>query len=324
MFQGIKKSNFETYEVFEKAIPPIENPLLTVICLTHGQEKFIPQALNGFFTQKTSFAFQVAIFDDCSPDQTIHMVLREMASNPRGNLVKYFRQKANLGPYGNGLFALQHVNTKYVALCEGDDYWTDPLKLEKQVDFLERHTCFSVCCHLAYRQKGQVVSKQIVGDFPDRVFTHVDLLRGYPAIPTASFVFRNFSNLADSFVDTVYGGDRALLFFLSRNGKIKVLPFIGSVYREHLGSMESQYRNDNQKLALRNIAENYSYLKRIQPEYRPFMAAKIRWNCFYLVYHYGGKLRLQAASYYLWQTLLFHALAWRLLRTLPPQPRNIQ
>mgnify|MGYP004569145909 CR=1 FL=1 len=125
------------------------NPLVSICCITYNHHHYIRQCLNGFLMQKTNFAFEVIINDDCSTDGTTE-ILREYASkNP--DIIKPIFQDEN--QYAKGVrgmfqhFVFPKAQGKYIAICEGDDYWTDPLKLQKQVDYLETHPNFSMCFH---------------------------------------------------------------------------------------------------------------------------------------------------------------------------------
>ena len=124
-------------------------PLVSICCITYNHHLYIRQCLNGFLMQKTNFAFDVIINDDCSTDGTTE-ILREYASkNP--DIIKPIFQDEN--QYAKGVrgmfqhFVFPKAQGKYIAICEGDDYWTDPLKLQKQVDYLETHPNFSMCFH---------------------------------------------------------------------------------------------------------------------------------------------------------------------------------
>ena len=292
--------------------------MVTVCLITFNHERFIGKAIDSILSQKTNFDFTILIADDYSTDRT-----REILANYQRLLpekIELLLQERNVGPGQNWKDLITKPRSPFISYLEGDDYWTDENKLQNQVDFLQAHPDYTACGHLAYREVGGMVTSQIVGNFPGNTFTHADFSKGYPAIPSSSLVFRNSGVVHDPFLYSQYGGDRALLFLLSLQGPIKVLPFVGSVYRMHQASLESSYRKSNEKLALRNIAENYAYFLRIEPQYRPFMAAKIRWNCFYLAYHFSRQFRLRLALYYFGQTLLYHLFVWRLIRTLPPQP----
>jgi glycosyltransferase involved in cell wall biosynthesis len=124
--------------------------LVDVLMITYGHEKFIEQAVEGVILQQTNFTFRLLIFDDCSPDKTEEIV-KSLLNHHNTNLtIVYKRNQRNLGMYSNGMQSLKAVEAKYVALCEGDDYWTDPYKLQKQVDYLGNNPNSAGCFHHAY------------------------------------------------------------------------------------------------------------------------------------------------------------------------------
>jgi glycosyltransferase involved in cell wall biosynthesis len=116
--------------------------------LTYNHEDFILEAINGIVIQKTDFEVELIIADDNSPDETEKIVL-DYLNNTKlpGNItINYTKHKSNKGANDNYIWAAQQSNAKYIANCEGDDYWTDPLKLQKQVDFLEANPEYSLVC----------------------------------------------------------------------------------------------------------------------------------------------------------------------------------
>lgn len=113
-------------------------PLVSICCTTYNHGKFIQDAIEGFLMQKTNFPIEIIIHDDASTDNTATIVKQYAEKHP--GLIITILQTIN--QYSQGIkpwpnFVFPKARGKYIALCEGDDYWTDPLKLQKQVDFLE-------------------------------------------------------------------------------------------------------------------------------------------------------------------------------------------
>ena len=123
----------------------IDTPQVTVICITYNHEAFLSKALDSFVGQQTSFSFKVFVGEDSSSDGTAN-ILREYALRHPETIVPFFR-KENMGAQRNLIDMCQQAGTKYIAFCEGDDYWTDPLKLQKQYDYMESHPRISACFH---------------------------------------------------------------------------------------------------------------------------------------------------------------------------------
>ena len=109
---------------------------VSVCMITYGHENFIEEAINGVLMQECEFEIELVISNDCSFDKTDIIVNKIIETNPKGYLIKYYRQKNNLGIMANFLFALNQCNGKYIAMCEGDDYWITKDKLKKQVAIL--------------------------------------------------------------------------------------------------------------------------------------------------------------------------------------------
>lgn len=118
----------------DDSIPPV----ISVFLMTYNHEKFIEQALKGILMQKTNFDFEIVVGEDCSTDNT-RKILLEYANEFPGKF-KLLLHEHNIGAMANQIAVFGACKGKYIALCEGDDYWTDPLKLQKQVDFLESNT----------------------------------------------------------------------------------------------------------------------------------------------------------------------------------------
>ena len=112
---------------------------VSVLMITYYHEEFIEAAINGVLMQDCNFSFELIVADDNSPDQTVLVVDKLKRQHLKGDIIKYTKHQKNKGANSNLLWALKQSKGEYIAICEGDDYWTDPLKLQKQVDFLEQN-----------------------------------------------------------------------------------------------------------------------------------------------------------------------------------------
>lgn len=124
------------------------NPLVSICTLVYNQEKFLKQYLEGIFLQKINFSFEILIHDDASTDNSGNIIREYQALYP--NIIKPIIQTENQYSKGTDInltYNFPRAKGKYIAICEGDDYWTDPCKLQKQVDFLETHSEYNLCCH---------------------------------------------------------------------------------------------------------------------------------------------------------------------------------
>jgi glycosyltransferase involved in cell wall biosynthesis len=217
----------------------ILNPTLVVsiACITYNQENFIKDAIEGFLMQKTTFPIEIIINDDASTDNTAKIVTDYSDKYP--NLIIPIFHKEN--QYSQGInpgieFVFPKCKGKYIAICEGDDYWTDPYKLQKQVDFLEANEDFMICFHnmkIIYDDGRE----EHLSNSPDQkeVTTIEDLAHGN-YIYTASCVFRN--GLIKKFPEWYNSspvGDYVLHMLNAKHGKIKFIPDVMGVYRVHKG-----------------------------------------------------------------------------------------
>lgn len=213
----------------------MENDILVSIsCATYNHESYIRQCLEGFVMQKTNFEFEILIHDDASTDGTTTIIREYVDKYP--NLIKPIFQTEN--QYSKGVPISQTYNWprargKYIALCEGDDYWTDPYKLQKQVDFLEANPEYGMVygkVRLFNQEKGEFghrILGEEIKDYSDLIIKN--------KIQTLSVMFRK--HLQQRYVDEVgvgkkwLMGDAPLWLFFVFESKIKFLDEIFGVYR---------------------------------------------------------------------------------------------
>lgn len=211
-----------------------ELPLVSIICTSYNHEKYIAQAIEGFVMQKTTFPFEIIVHDDASTDNTANIVRDYEAKYPE--LFVNIYQTENQYSKGKGdvvKIVFSAARGKYIALCEGDDYWTDPLKLQKQVDFLEANNDYSMCYHRVNElfMNGRCLPDIINKSNKEQTFTIYDLARAN-FIHTPSVIFRkdHINKLPNWFNESPVG-DYPLHMLNAKYGKIKYLPELMAVYR---------------------------------------------------------------------------------------------
>jgi glycosyltransferase involved in cell wall biosynthesis len=212
-------------------------PLVSVCIITYNHEKYIRQCLEGVLMQKTSFSFEIVIGEDCSTDNT-RAVIREFEARYPG-IIKAVYQEKNVGGARNGYeFCFPLLTAKYIAICEGDDYWTDPDKLQKQVDFLEQNPEYVLCFHRiqSVDANGNMTSAQEATD-KTILYNRNDIF--HISIPTLSVVFRKCFDAIPPEMFEVQSGDTFLFGLLARYGNAADLGFIGACYRKHNGGVYS-------------------------------------------------------------------------------------
>ncbi len=207
---------------------------VSVLCLTYNQKDYIRQCLDSLLMQETNFNFEVLVNDDASTDETVNILREYQKKYPK--IVKPIFQKENQYSKGKRNFILRYLLPKsrgdYIALCEGDDYWTDPNKLQKQVDFLENNKDHSLCFH-PVRVIYENINKEEI--FPDTNFTGsytaLELLK-WNFIQTNSVMYRKMESYKDINYD-VAPGDWYLHLIHAHEGKIGFINEAMSVYRRH-------------------------------------------------------------------------------------------
>lgn len=216
--------------------------MVSVCMVTYAHAEYISQALDGIIEQKTDFAFELVIGEDCGPDGTRRICIEYQQKYP--DIIKLNLQEKNIGAQNNFIDTLSKCQGKYIALCEGDDYWTDPHKLQKQVDFLEANPDFSLCAHTAnVLQFGELIESEISGK---DVVNFKDILAQSWGIMTASIVYRQDAFQIPAWYRNIINGDYALQLIVSMRGKIKILPEAMSVYRRHPGGISMKLKPFNQ------------------------------------------------------------------------------
>lgn len=210
---------------------------VSVSMTVYNQENYIAEAIEGVLMQKTSFPIELVIADDCSTDGT-QRICEEYAERFPG-VVRYRRRASNLGMMPNFRKTLMECDGKYVALCEGDDYWIDENKLQTQFDFMETHDDYALVSHNHYQLAGAEMIESyahIRDEF--RTLTTADYLLD-PHFQTASYFIRR-SALPEEFPDwfaDVLAGDHFLVLYLSLRGKIGYFNKRMSVFRTFAASM---------------------------------------------------------------------------------------
>lgn len=236
-------------------------PLVSIICITYNHEKYISQALDGFVMQKTDFPFEILIHDDASTDRTAEIIRKYEKSNINKNIVfKPIYEKQNQYSSGNYDFTndmFKSAKGKYIAYCEGDDYWTDPEKLQRQVDFMEKHPDYAICFHPVRVFFESKESKEYI--YPDTKdkskFTVKELLE-HNFIQTNSVMYKKQKYI--NMPSDVMPGDIYWHLYHAQFGKIGFIDRIMSEYRRHAGGVwQDSYKGNDEiwkKYAIPHLA----------------------------------------------------------------------
>jgi glycosyltransferase involved in cell wall biosynthesis len=231
-------------------------PTVSVRLMVFNNEPYIREAIEGILMQQTNFLVEIVVGDDFSTDNTLDIIKEYNATEwIYFNILKrsvngsYYKKRKRLGRIYNFINIIENCNGKYLALCDGDDYWTDPLKLQKQVDFLEGNPDYNICFHRAsLLQENMFKLHEIPCPFESISFKYIELLKHYNFITTASVFVRKPLNVKlPRWFKNIPFGDLAFYQIVSKHKKIKCLADTMSVYRIHNEGIYSKL-NSYQKM----------------------------------------------------------------------------
>jgi glycosyltransferase involved in cell wall biosynthesis len=233
-------------------------PKVSVCMIAYNHEAYIRQAIESILSQEVDFPIELVIGDDCSPDGTAAICEEFVCRDPR---VRLLSRERNLGVMPNFTRTLLACTGEYVAVCEGDDYWTDTQKLQKQVQFLDAHPEYAGAAHQSMVITANVAVRTFKDDVPPTLAT-IDLIGGR-LFHTASVIFRRpvlnlFSNSP-----LVLSCDRLLNFCITFLGKVHYSRDCMCAYRLHSGGMSSNASVKQMKLDVNCVP----YLKRLYPAF---------------------------------------------------------
>lgn len=215
---------------------------ISIVCITYNHARFIRDCIDGFLMQQTNFPFEILVHDDASTDGTTE-ILREY-SNKYPNIIPFYEKNNQFQKFDFLKYSLfPMIKGEYVAFCEGDDYWTDPLKLQKQADYLDAHPDCSMCFH-------PVVVHWETGSEPDCLFpvpaqrfnktvlTFKELLkRNFIQTNAVVYRWRFHQDSLNLLPDNILPGDWFLHLLHAQTGKIGYIEDAMGVYRRHDGGV---------------------------------------------------------------------------------------
>lgn len=255
----------------------MSNILVSICCTTFNHEKFISHALDGFLMQKTNFTIEILINDDCSEDGTVD-ILKDYNNRFSGLFDITFQSEnqysKGIKPFSQMVFP--KAKGKYIALCEGDDYWTDPNKLQKQVDFLEKNLDHSMCFHrcIIVDENNNEMDSLTFSHLEDKEYLGDEILEKW-SVPTASVVFRaEFLKqiLQRAKTKGYLYGDTPMFLTLIDQGKARCFGDIMSAYRIHEGGISRSLNKEN----ILSLYKHYQTLRKdFNGKYRKIMTKNI-------------------------------------------------
>lgn len=257
------------YNIMSKWVGNDGQPLVSILCDTYNHENFIKETLLGFLNQETTFPFEIIIHDDASTDKTAEIV-KELADRypliikPVFQTENQYSQKINF--WSDVTFP--KAKGKYIALCEGDDYWIDSLKLQKQVDFLEINEDYVITWTDFYTKKGiELVPNDFNNTLPSIYTIDFDnFLVPYCTYTLTCLFKRSAVDILD-YKKFAYCKDNTLYALALRNGKGAFMNFPSAVYRWHSGGIYSLRAPFFQRYSsYLNVKEIYEHIPEAKTE----------------------------------------------------------
>ena len=207
--------------------------LVSVNCTTYNHEKFIAEAIESFINQITNFKYEVLIGEDCSTDNTRRIV--EHYTNLHPDKIRIITSPTNVGARKNSQRLIQYSKGKYIAECEGDDYWTDPYKLQRQVDYMEKHPECTLCFHSAeiIQAPNKKTNRYIRPYVANQVSAIEDIIMGGGGFcPTPSLFYPKYlMENPPSFYESAPIGDYPMQMLLASHGYAYYMDKSMCVYR---------------------------------------------------------------------------------------------
>ncbi|WP_330745024.1 glycosyltransferase family 2 protein [Chryseobacterium sp. CP-77] len=243
-------------------------PEISVIMLTYNHAPYLKEAIEGVLSQKTDFPFELVICNDNSPDDSDRVISEFAKQYP--NIIRYFNHKTNIGFVENQRFAFAQAQGKYLAYCEGDDYWIDPQKLQFQYDFLENNSEYVMVTarNLLFHQD----ENKLTEDGKDSMFNgqkYIDYTQDsfFVQRPTQTFTYLIRKDCIDEKWIDIYPNYRDLYYFYHalEFGKGRSFNKVVGVYRLHSGGVYSSLETEKQYRTSIDIFKN---IKRINNDQR--------------------------------------------------------
>lgn len=257
--EEIEKRISDSYELPNNVLDAVPEPLVTIRTSTYNHGPYIRQCIEGVLMQKTNFPFEFIIGEDYSTDETRDIVFEYAKKYP--DIIRVITADYNVGSKANGRRCIRACRGKYMALCEGDDYWIDPLKLQKQVDLLENDISIGMVntdVDVLYQESNYYLrnynkskrlsnNKYVSGNVPIEVLLNSQYLIKTPTVLIRKKLFDNYLKSEEcTYIREHFPmGDTPIWVFFAKESKIFYLDEVTTVYRRNKGSASNQinFRN---------------------------------------------------------------------------------
>ena len=278
-----------------------DNPIVSACLIVYNQVDFVKECIEGALKQQIDYSYEIVIGDDHSTDGT-HEVCNAYAQK-HPNLIRYYKREKNLGMVSNWAETIGNCEGKYIAICEGDDYWTDPHKLQTQFNYMESHPNCAFCFHKVKELDADGVHEDKLNVQHKEQFHLNDILnKNYAHTP--SIMFRADQLTIPCFFYNAMPGDHTLQCILLRNGGYAFyMKEAMAVYRKHEGGIWSS--DGGKKFAVERAITKinlYNYLN-ITDE-------KIVDNPYYMLADFFAKNGYSKMSFFNYYKLLLNHFGW--------------
>lgn len=288
-----------------------DKPLVAIHCLVYNHEPYLRKCLDGFVMQKTTFPFVAIVHEDASTDNSASVIREYEQKYPDIIRPIYETENQYSRPDGKLIFIMQDAilatGAKYVAICEGDDYWTDPLKLQKQVDILEKDPQLMavVTDACTVDREGNLITAKLGGAVPDDKEGKYTL-RDFFAMPqhkyttaTVMYSTRHYEEVNKKLLYTVsqYLGDWQLWIILHSYGPFYYLDDVTAAYRTNPTSLTHTVNRVARAKASRDICHKIADI--LPAEYADIAAdlRKTNWVWISLIFAYRAEKRYLGMLY---------------------------
>lgn len=219
----------------------VEKPKLSICIISYNHENYVKTCLDNVFSQQVNFTYEIILGDDCSRDQTAAMI--KVYADQHPDVLKAYLRPKNVGAKSNFLHCFLQCKGEYIVFIEADDYWTDNLKLQRQVDFLDQHPEASACFHNAYMvfEDGSQRPPELINPPDQKTWIETsDFLvekETWFMATAAVMMRRTYVNPLPEWFMHSKSGDIPMYVILAEKGPIAYLPEVMSVYRKNIGGI---------------------------------------------------------------------------------------
>ena len=251
-----------------------------VLIITYNHEMYIAQAIESVLMQETNFGYEIVIGDDCSTDRTREILIEYQKKYP--DSIRLLLHKINLGANANYRKAYAECNSEYLAYLEGDDFWIDRKKLQKQFEFMENNKDFSMCFTGAKRidENGSVIHANMVPERYRKNLTQREIIDGYIPPGLTAFARRYPLMLPDCSLRLI-NQDFFETVMITEYGDAGYLPEITSCSRMHSGGIWAM--KDEEYYAVHGLELSEALLECFGYKYKDMLLSKVRWRYDFLI-----------------------------------------